>query len=134
MSSPNKDLMRRYIDAYNRNAMADLDELVSPNYVHHSSDEPLTLDQFKAGAAWLRKRLADLRVDVEDIVEEGDRIAVRYVIRGTHRASMLGEAVTSKPVAFNGCTVYRIADGRIAEDWEALDEAHLLRQVGAMPS
>ena len=132
--TPNKDLLTRYFDAYNRDAMAELDELVSPTYVHHSSDQPLTLDQFKRGSAWLRKALSDLRVDVDEMIEEGDRIAARYVLRGTHRASMLGEEVTSKAVAFNGCTVYRIADGRIAEDWEALDEAHLFRQVGAMPS
>jgi len=133
MGSPNKDLLLRYLAAYNRDAMAELAELVVPTYEHHSSGVSLTLDEFKAGAAWLRKGLPDLQIDLEDMVEEGDRVAVRFVVRGTHLVSMLGEAVTSKQIAFNGCTIFRLEDGRIAEDWEALDEAHLMWQIGAVP-
>src|SRR4051812_13994902 len=104
MSSPNKDLLLRYLDAYNGDAMAELGELVEPTYVHHSSGASLTLDEFKAGAAWLRHGLPDLRVDLEEMLEEGDRVAVRFVVRGTHLVSLLGETVTSRQVAFDGCT------------------------------
>ena len=100
--------------------------------VEHSSS--VAIEQFKKGAAWMRAGLPDLRIEIEDMIEEGDQVAVRYVCRGTHLASLLGEAVTSNPVIVTGCTVFRVADGRIAEDWEVLDEAEMMRQIGASPS
>jgi steroid delta-isomerase-like uncharacterized protein len=134
MSSANKSLLGRYLDAYNRDAMDELAALVAIDYVHHSSGHDLTIEQFKKGAAWMRAGMPDLRIEIEDMIEEGDRVAVRYVCRGTHLASLLGEAVTTNPVTVTGCTVFRIADGRIAEDWEVLDEAEMMRQIGASPS
>jgi steroid delta-isomerase-like uncharacterized protein len=134
MSSTNKGLLGRYLDAYNRGAMDELAALVAIDYVHHASGRDLTIEQFKKGAAWMRAGLPDLRIEIEDMIEEGDQVAVRYVCRGTHLASLLGEAVTNDPVTVTGCTVFRFADGRIAEDWEVLDEAEMMRQIGASPS
>ena len=134
MSSTNKGLLGQYLDAYNRDAMDELAAFVAIDYVHHSSGRDLTIEQFKKGAAWMRAGLPDLRIEIEDMIEEGDQVAVRYVCRGTHLASLLGEAVTSNPVIVTGCTVFRVADGRIAEDWEVLDEAEMMRQIGASPS
>ena len=134
MSSTNKGLLGRYVDAYNRDAMDELAEIVAADYIHHSSGRDLTIEQFKKGAAWMRAGIPDLRVEIEDMIEEGDQVAVRYICRGTHLASLVGEAVTSNPITVTGCTVFRFADGRIAEDWEVLDEAEMMRQIGASPS
>ena len=134
MSSTNKATLGRYLDAYNRDAMDELAEFVAADYIHHSSGRDLTIEQFKKGAAWMRAGIPDLRVEIEDMIEEGDQVAVRYLCRGTHLASLVGEAVTSNPITVTGCTVFRFADGRIAEDWEVLDEAEMMRQIGASPS
>jgi len=134
MSSTNKSLIHRYLDAYNRGAMDELGDLVSVDYVHHNNGRDLTLAQFKAGAAWMRAGMPDFRVEVEDMIEEGDEVAVRFVGRGTHRGSMVGEAVTSRPIAVYGCTVFRLLEDRIAEDWEVIDEAEMMRQIGASPA
>lgn len=134
MSSTNKAILGRYLDAYNRAAMDDLAEFVAADYIHHSSGRDLTIEQFKKGAAWMRAGIPDLRIEIEDMIEEGDQVAVRYVCRGTHLASLVGETVTSNPITVTGCTVFRFAEGRIAEDWEVLDEAEMLRQIGAAPS
>ena len=134
MTSTNKAILGRYVDAYNRDAMDELGEFVAADYIHHSSGRDLTIEQFKKGAAWMRAGIPDLRVEIEDMIEEGDQVAVRYICRGTHLATLVGEAVTSNPITVTGCTVFRFADGRIAEDWEVLDEAEMMRQIGASPS
>jgi predicted ester cyclase len=66
------------------------------------------------------------------MVAERDRVAARGVGRGTHLGSMFGEPPTSRPVAMHIIVIYRLQDGRVAEDWEAMDEHDLRRQVGAV--
>jgi steroid delta-isomerase-like uncharacterized protein len=130
MPSSQEKVLERFLVAYNRAEWDRLDELVSSDYVHRNNEDALDLAQFKRGAAWIRAGLPDFRIEVEDTVSEEDRIAVRFVGRGTHLGSLLGETPTSKTVALHGIAIYRFRDGLIAEDWEALDQQQLLKQVG----
>lgn len=127
-----RELVRRYLDAYNRGALAELDRYMAEGYVHHNNAASLPLDGFKAGARWLRQAMPDFRIEVADFVGEGDRLAVRWLGHGTHVTSMFGEAPTDRPLVLYGTTIFRFDDGQIAEDWEAMDEADLRRQVGAL--
>jgi predicted ester cyclase len=131
MSEANKLLLRQFLDLYNQAAWDRLDLLTHPDYIHHNNDLELGLAQFKLGAAWIRGALPDFRIEVEDMVSEDDKVAVRFVGRGTHLGSMFGEAPTGRPIALHGLVVYRIQDNLVAEDWEAMDEHDLRKQVGA---
>jgi predicted ester cyclase len=133
MSDANKIVVRRLLDLYNAGDWDGIDGLVDPGYVHHNNDLALNLAQFKRGAAWIRGALPDFAIGIEDMVAEGDRVAIRFVGRGTHAGSMYGETPTSKAVALHGQVVYRLADGRVAEDWETMDEHDLMKQIGAIP-
>ena len=133
MTDANKAILRRYLDAYNRAAYDELDAFVTPGYLHHSGGASLSLEQFKRGAAWLRAGMPDFASEAVELIAEGDRVAARWVGRGTHAVSMFGEPPTNGPVTLYGITVYRFEAGRIAEDWEAMDEAELRRQVAAPP-
>ena len=130
MSTPNKAVVERFVAAYNRAEWDRLDELVSPDYVHHNNDEALDLAQFKRGAAWIRAGLPDFSIEVQDMVCEGDRVAARFVGTGTHLGSLADEPATSKVVVLHGMMIYRLRDGLIAEDWESMDERQLLTQTG----
>jgi steroid delta-isomerase-like uncharacterized protein len=133
VSESSKDALWRYLDLYNRGAWDELAATVAPDYLHHNNEVALTFQQFTRGAMWIRAGLPDLTVTAEDLVEEGDRIAARWVARGTHLHSLAGEAPTSKTVVLHGITVFRFRDGLIAEDWEAMDEQSLMQQIGASP-
>ncbi len=133
MSTSNQILLEKYLDAYNQGALDQLDELVSENYIHHNNGNNLTLAQFKRGATWLRNGMPDFRINVEDMVSEGDKVAVRFIGYGTHASSLLGETPTQKTISIHGITIYRIENGRIAEDWEAMDEHDFMNQIGALP-
>ena len=133
MASPQHDVLSRFVAAYNARDDEALDPLVTPAYVHHSNDATLSLAQFKRGAAWFRAGCPDFRIEVQDVVEAGDRAAVRFIATGTHEASLFGEAPSGATLRLHGMTMYRFEDGRIAEDWEFMDEGDLRRQVGAMP-
>jgi steroid delta-isomerase-like uncharacterized protein len=131
MSHEVEALVRRFLELYNERAWDRLGDVLAPEYVHHSNAEALTADQFVRGAEWIIRGIPDFRVEVLDLVAEGDRAAVRFVGKGTHAASMFGEEPTSRQIAFYGITLFRADDGRIAEDWEVMDEGDLRRQVGA---
>lgn len=63
----------------------------------------------------------DLRFRVDDQVTEGDRVASRWTLHGTHKG---------RQVELRGIVISRFEDGRIIEDWAASDTAELLRQLG----
>lgn len=133
MSEANKAVVRKVLDIYNGGAFDLMDDLIRPDYAHHNNDLTLSRDQFKRGAAWIRKGMPDFRIEIEDMVSEGDKVAIRFVGRGTHLGSMYGETPTSRSIAIHGETIYRLQDGMIVEDWEAMDEHDLMKQVGAVP-
>ncbi len=132
MSGANKKVVRRLLELYNGADWDGLDDVMSADYVHHSNGASMTLAQFKLGAAWVRDGMPDFHIDIEDMVAEADRVAARGVGRGTHLASMFGEVPTSRPIAVHIEVFYRLVDGRVAEDWEAMDEHDLRTQVGAV--
>lgn len=131
MSEANKALLRRYIEHYNDRAWDELTAMLTDDYVHHANADDLTPAQFVRGAEWIIAGIPDFTIELLDLVAEGDRVAARYVGTGTHEASMLGETPTSKRIALYGITLFRFVDGRIAEDWEAIDYLDLNQQIGA---
>jgi steroid delta-isomerase-like uncharacterized protein len=127
-----RELLSRYVDAYNSGDWDRLDELVTPDYVHHNCEDELDLAQFKSGAQWIRRGVPDFRIEVADVIDDGgDKVALRFVGRGTHLGSLLGEGPTSRDIAVHGIMIYRFRDGLIAEDWEAMDEQQLVKQISA---
>ena len=115
-------LVERYIEAYNGAQWDDLRALLSADYVHHSGASNLDFESFCNGAGWIRAGVPDFKVRIEDQFAAGDRIAVRFTGSGTHTGSFDREAPTGRTVTVYGTTIFRVEAGRIAEDWEALDE------------
>lgn len=74
----------------------------------------------------------DWTVLVEDVVAEGDKVAVRTVQRGTHEGEFFGVAPTGRPVEFSAIAVYRLEGGLIAEEWIETDRLGLLAQLGVL--
>lgn len=75
--------------------------------------------------------LPDLHATERDIVAEGSLVAVRLTVTATHKGELLGIAATGRPVKWDAVDVYRLADGKIAEEWAADDMLAILQQVGA---
>ena len=63
----------------------------------------------------------DMKITVEDTVAEGDKIAARCRVTGTHTGEGLGVAPTNQPLEFTGMTIVRIEDGKITEAWNEFD-------------
>jgi steroid delta-isomerase-like uncharacterized protein len=77
--------------------------------------------------------IPDVQYELHDLIAEGDKVAVRYTMRGTQRGELLGIAPTGKAVSMPITTIYRISNGQIVELWENYDALGLLQQLGAIP-
>jgi predicted ester cyclase len=80
-----------------------------------------------------RSAISDLHVDVEHQFTEGDYVATRVTLRGTHDGDLMGTPATGREIAFSALTISCCENGRIAEEWEIADTMSLLGQIGAMP-
>jgi steroid delta-isomerase-like uncharacterized protein len=70
---------------------------------------------------------------IEDQIAEGELVATRVTLRGTHRGEFQGIPPTGKRVAFTGIGIHRIVGGRIAEHWPQPDLLGLMQQLGVIP-
>lgn len=134
MEGENKTLLRHYVaKVWHEGNIAALDDFLSPDYRRHVSPtaSPLTLDGQKQRLAGFRAAFPDIELTLEDVLAEGDRVAFRSTLRGTHQGVFQGIAPTGARVTVALLDVVRIEDGRIAEQWGGPDMLDLLRQLGA---
>ena len=122
----NKAVVRRFVEA-SLNAMDSdfVDELFAPDYVNHVV--PGGIEGFKQFFAMIRSTYPDLKTDykIERLMAEGDYVMVRVT---THLTNAGKEATGS------GLGEYRLANGKIVEDWPVSGALELLQQVGvALP-
>ena len=131
----NKALVRRAWEAFaGQEGLDRLAAFYAADYVAHRTDGETS--GWAANRRYMEAVFAafpDLRVTVEDLVAEGDRVVSRVTLRGTHRGELYGIAPTGAAVAFVGTNVARVEGGKIAEEWELYDDLGLLRQLGALP-
>ena len=75
----------------------------------------------------------DIRVRIEDLFAADDKVVVRWSSHGTHRGELQGIPPTHRPVTMTGIAIYRLAGGKIVEEWMNTDMLGMLRQLGVIP-
>jgi steroid delta-isomerase-like uncharacterized protein len=130
----NKALVRAFFDAANAQDMQGFLSLIADDCVIHSPVPGTTngVDGFQALLGVLLAGVPDQRVEVHDLVAEGDRVVARHTHRGTHAGELLGVPPTGNRVEIAGIEEFRIADGKIAEFWHMDDLLSLMQQIGAV--
>ncbi len=76
----------------------------------------------------------DLHLTLGDILAEGDRVAFRYTMEGTHQGDFVGIPPTGKPFSVEGMIIARVVDSKAVERWANLDTLGLMQQLGVIPS
>lgn len=135
-ASDNKRLLQRYYDeVLNGGRLEVLGEIARPDHVEHNP-----LPGQAQGIEGLRQRASiiktafDPQFTVEQMVAEGDAVAVRWTNRGTHRGEFFGVPPTGRSVVTTGIDIHVIRDGRMAEHWDVVDMLGALIQIGAIPA
>ncbi|WP_046730048.1 flavin reductase [Streptomyces humi] len=118
--------------AWDEGRVEALDDLLSPTYVRRRgpAGTTQTRDQFKDSIRAVRDAFPDLRTEIEEVVEDGDRVAVRWRSTGRHTGAFLGVPPTGRPVEVSGATFARFDGTAVAEEWVTFDSRQLLEALG----
>jgi steroid delta-isomerase-like uncharacterized protein len=137
MAETNKKIAQRWVQAINTQDNRLFEEVIAPDLIWHGSAEyePIRRgrDKFTQMFADFAKALPDIHLEIEDQVSENDRVVTRYVITATHEGILDGIPPTGKRIRYNGINIFRIADGKIAEEWWSEDLLGLMQQLGVIP-
>jgi predicted ester cyclase len=129
----NKQAVRRiYDEAVNAGRTAILADLIGPEFT--GPDGARGPAAFAANVTALRAGFPDIRFTIEDVVAEGDRVAVRWTWQGTHTGSFRGFAPSGKAVHDSGLVLYRFANGKVAAAVVETDRLGVLQQIGVIPT
>lgn len=113
--------------------LSQIDTLIAPNYVDHRGG-PGGRRGFAAGLEAVREAFPDWQSTLGDMVVEGNKVAARWIVTGTHVAAFMGIPASGARVRMEECGILRFDDqGRLAEIWRVADELSLMRQLGVVP-
>ena len=133
----NKAIMRRFWGVWEQGNFIELiDELLAPDYINHSPgtpDQPAGPEGVKAVVSMFRSGMPDLKVTIDDMIAEGDKVVTRYTIEGTHEGELFGVPPTGRRASIESMTVERVSDGKIREHWRITDTLDMMQQLGAIP-
>lgn len=102
----------------------------SADFVGHGGRRTFTHADGMAEARGWREAFPDLKITIDKQVAEGDLVAVRWTARGTNTGAGNGIPATGRAVQMSGTTLFRMEDGRIAEEWTCADSLGLMKQLG----
>jgi len=134
----NKALERRWFKAFDKGkdaVMAVTDELYSNDFVLHSAtgEDVHGLKATKKYMDEIFSAFPGIHMKLDDAVAEGDKVAVRFTVTGTHKGKFMGAPATNKKMTMWSIQIDRIANGKFVEGWERTDTLGLMQQLGLIP-
>lgn len=134
MSEQNKAVVRRWLEeALNQGKVEVLDEICTDDYVEYDPAYPgghLRRDQVKQAIPIYRSAYPDLRFGIEDMIAEGDKVAVYWTLTGTNLGEFRGMPPTGKRAEADGMTLVRLRDGKSVEARSCWDATGLRQRIG----
>lgn len=132
----NKALVGRFVEEVfiraNGNA---IEELVTDDFRSHAWAKDFAIPDGPEGVrqfiAIMDSAFSEADVRIEDLLAEGEKVAVRYVYEADHTGELLGIEATGKRISLPGIFIARVEDGKIAEYWRQEDHLGLMQQLGA---
>lgn len=131
-SNVNREIIKRFHAAWSSGKTEDLKNLVSPDFVCH----------YMGGYEWegiegTAKEIKDQHIsfpdwneEIVDMISEGDKVVTRYISTGTHMGKYSGLDSTGKKIKMFEISIYKIANGKVVEQWCLADKPSMNEQLG----
>ena len=136
MSEENKARVRRmYDEVVGQRKIEVLDELLGDDFVEHETMPgiPPGREGVKALIGMFLSAFPDMQFELGDIVADGDVVASRMTMTGTHQGEFMGIPATGRSINVNSMEFLRVANGRVVEHWGVTDQAAMMQQLGVGP-
>ena len=125
----NEAIIRKWIEALNKQNLALLDDIIAPDYVDMKQQG---LESAKQSMKMFYKGFPDLHTTIEDMIAEGEKVWVRVKATGTHTGEFLGLIPTGKKITITSVDIFRIADDKIVQGWSVNDFLDFYKQLGVI--
>ena len=127
----NKQTVRKLYEEYiNRERRELLPELVSADFIGPDGRRGPAV--FAATIDALRRGVPDITFELQDVIAEGDRVAIRWTWSGTHKGALNGLPASNRRVKNDGIAIYDLRDGKVSRAWLQTDRLGFLQQIGAV--
>lgn len=130
------ELARALFDAVNDDDHARIDAILARSFLSYDVHGTRSRTGFKRYVSELHRSFSELRLQVHEnigVLVDGDLVALRTIITGTHTGDYAGVAPTGSPVQTSASHVFRIRDDQFVEHWPVVDTYRILVAIGAIP-
>ncbi len=128
----NKAIVRRMMDLIASGDTSQVDQVFAPNWVNHDPSLPPLqgLDGARQLVQIFHSAYPDGRVTLDNMITEGDKVGGNFSFTGTNTGSFLGLPATSKKVNVQAAGIFRVANGKLTDNWVNLDAMGVMQQLG----
>ncbi len=138
MSEANKAIMLRFYDEiFNEGKVELIDEIVAGDAIEHEKIPGLDgsgPEVMRMMVTTLRTAFPDIHVEAQDMIAEGDLVATRIAIEGTHQGQFMDLPATGKKIQIEGMDFVRFENGLAKEHWGVTDTLGMFQQLGVIPN
>lgn len=132
----NKKIVRRfYEESWNQRNFGITYETHAADWKHHDNSNPSDFEGPKENEARMKAFVTafpDIHFELNDLLAENDKVAVRFTATGTHNGKFGPHLPTGKKVVMIGFILHRLENGKIVEDWVVRDTFGLMMQLGVI--
>jgi len=129
----NKALVRRFIsEVFEQGRREAVDELCADDFMGHTWGNA-NKEGLKAAMDRVSKGLSDAHFQIDDVIAEKDRVAVRVTASARQVGEFMGTPATGRTYEIGEIHIFRVRDGKIAEHWHQFDVPTMMKQLGASP-
>lgn len=139
-AQPSSSVTRFYEELWNGGKLDIAPQILQPRCTTHqlllgATAEPIvrTPEEIAQHVIQWQSGFSDFKFVIRQIVLRGDRCACESTFTGTHDGPFMGISATNRRVSIESISIYRLEEGRIAEDWVLTDLYSLLNQLGVLP-
>jgi steroid delta-isomerase-like uncharacterized protein len=136
MPTSSAELARHWFEeVWNKKNRAVIREMLTSDSVHHglaAPGEPVVgVEEFEQFFDSFASAFPDLNVEIQDLIADGNKVALRYLVTATQKGDLPGQAASGKKVRFTGAGMCRFDNGKFAEVWNQVDFAKMNYDLAA---
>lgn len=128
-STPNKQIVQAFFEVYNTQDYDSLDECMNSDYMDHSLPLVRSISDAIAVLKSTHRAFPDIHVQIDELIEEGDRVVFRGRFKATHLGDFIGNAPSGAKIEFEAIEIFKIRGHKISESWGYWPTDAILAQI-----
>lgn len=125
-----RNTVQEFNAAKNKNDSQKMEGLLHSDFVGYVGGKTIGREEYILSINTLHQGFSNLKFIIEDMIQEGEKIAVRLLVTGKNSGFYLGHEASNCPIKYSGITMKRIVNGKIIEEWQVNDSLTMLHQIG----